>query len=75
MNSKKGYIKMSYCYSDSDIERMYNAGILHRPGSGVSQHEADLIERNTKCEKCGGKVKVDRHAETITCKKCKAVIE
>lgn len=65
---------MSLYYSDSDIERMYVAGILHRPRSGVSQHEADLIERNTKCEKCGGEVMVDRKTEIITCKKCKAMI-
>lgn len=59
---------MSYYYSDNDIERMYNAGILHRRGSST-QHERDLIQKNTKCSKCGGDINVSQY-EIITCKKC-----
>jgi len=44
---------MGYYYSNSDIEDMYRAGILHRPRTST-QEVRNLIQRNTKCPKCGG---------------------
>lgn len=51
--------KMSYYYSESDVEDMYRAGILQRPGDTThTQQQVDLIENNTKCPKCNGAIKV-----------------
>lgn len=64
---------MSYYYSSQDIEDMYSAGILHRPGNST-QYERDLIQRNTKCPKCNGSVTVSQN-EKIQCNECKYIFK
>jgi hypothetical protein len=70
--------EMSYHYSNSDIEDMYNAGILQRPGDTThTPEQVDLIENNTVCPKCGGKIKVIKwNTENgIKCTMCKHLFD
>jgi hypothetical protein len=66
---------MSYFYSEDEIEMMKMAGIISDPKdhslSGKS-FEIGLIEKNTKCPKCGGKVKVVKWMDPngIECLEC-----